>query len=379
MKVTRTELQSFFAAELPAMSELADAFTFHAFEIDSIDGDELDVKVLPNRTADCSGTEGVARELAAILDLPLNDATEPDYSGAPTVAVTVAGINMVLGSDFSREDLLDVLGRLRFKVEEDGDTLHVTAPLPRTDIAILEDVAEEVGQVLGYDHIAPVELPPIKGKPDQARFRGIEKVKDWLVERGFSEISTQSFAVKGDIKLANPMDKTHPYLRTNLDENMKDALAKARHYAPLVLMPGQKPKLFEVGNVFPKAGEHLAVATSEPVPDLPAIEDNASYEPQRVELGAFKPFSPYPFTTRDIAFWMPAETDSNAVERMIRENAGELLVRLDQFDRFEKERKVSLAFRLVFQSFDRTLTDDEVNAIMEKISAALAAQGYEVR
>ena len=379
MKITRADLQSFFADDLPGLEALADAFTFHAFEIDGIKDDELDVKVLPNRAPDCNTAEGVARELSAILDLPIRGVREPSYDGQPAVAVTVADINALLGTSFSREEVLSVFRRIAFRVEEDGDTFSVTAPVPRTDIILPEDLAEEVGRIIGYDRIAPAELPPIEGKPDQARYRGIEKVKDWLVERGFSEISTQSFAVRGDIALANPMDKTHPYLRTNLDENMRDALAKAKQYAPLVLAPGQKPKLFEIGNVFTKAGEHLAVATSEPVQGLPAIEDDASYEPQRVELGAFKPFSPYPFTTRDIAFWMPAETDSNAVERMIRENAGELLVRLDQFDRFEKEGRVSLAFRLVFQSFERTLTDDEVNAIMDKISAAIAAQGYEVR
>ena len=64
---------------------------------------------------------------------------------------------------------------------------------------------------------------------------------------------------------------------------------------------------------------------------------------------------------------------------MIRTSAGELLTRIDQFDHFEKEGKVSLAFRLVFQSMDRTLTDEEVNGIMEGISKVLFAAGYEVR
>ena len=54
-------------------------------------------------------------------------------------------------------------------------------------------------------------------------------------------------------------------------------------------------------------------------------------------------------------------------------------MRLDQFDRFEKEGRVSLAFRLVFESMDRTLTDDEVNGVIERVSEALAKVGYEVR
>ena len=54
-------------------------------------------------------------------------------------------------------------------------------------------------------------------------------------------------------------------------------------------------------------------------------------------------------------------------------------MRLNQFDYFEKEGKVSYAFRLVFQSMERTLTDEEVSAVMQKITAMLLAKGYEVR
>ncbi len=58
---------------------------------------------------------------------------------------------------------------------------------------------------------------------------------------------------------------------------------------------------------------------------------------------------------------------------------GDLLVRLDQFDHFEKEGKISYAFRLIFQSMDRTLTDEKVGSVMEKVTAARSAAGYEVR
>lgn len=391
MKVTRTELQSFFADELPSIEVLADAFTFHAFEIDDIEGDLLDIKVLPNRAADCSSADGVARELSAILNLPLKDAGMPDYAGQPTVMVTVAGLAGILGLELSHEEVLDVFRRLAFRVEEEGETLRVTAPKPRTDVVIPEDVAEEVGQILGYERVVPQELPPIVGEVDQDRFRGIERMKDMLVEQGFTEVSTQSFATHGDVELANPMDKTRPFLRTSLDENMADALAKAKLYAPRVLAPGQKPKLFEVGSVFPKEGEHVALLMSEPEPAFGhnEVRDNLSvakmeefgkgYTPKVPKLSAFKPFSVYPFMTRDVAFWVPAETEVASIETLLRAQAGELLVKLDQFDRFEKEGRVSYGFRLVFESMERTLTDDEVNGIMGQVSAALAAAGYEVR
>ncbi|MFA6278831.1 MAG: phenylalanine--tRNA ligase subunit beta [Candidatus Paceibacterota bacterium] len=301
------------------------------------------------------------------------------------VSVSLKKINNILGSDFTKAEMEGVFSRLGLPYSEKNETFEITPPFERTDLTIPEDIVEEVGRILGYDRLPAAELPisnvgrTTSYMPDQARYKGIEKVKDFLIDRGFTEISTQSFAAKGDIILANPLDKAKPALRTSLDENMKEAMERAKYVAPLVLAPGEKPKLFEIGTVFTKDEEKLEIKTSEPVSDLPAIQDDANYEPQKYQLGMYQPFSIYPFITRDIAFWSSVGTDDGFTKFIIQDNAGAILVRLDQFDRFEKEGKLSLAFRLVFQSFDRTLTDEEVNEIMQKVTAALAEKGYEVR
>lgn len=383
MKISRESLQQYFENPLPSVAEIVDAFTFHVFEIDSIEGDMLDVKVLPNRAADCSSEAGIATELSAILDVPLKNETVDGFSDKK-VEVSLERINAILGSNFSEKEVEDVFRRLRFRVEKNGKIFRVTAPAARTDIEIPEDVAEEVGRILGYDRILATELPPTVVPADQARFRGIEQMKDQLVEQGFTEVSTQSFTKRGDIILANPLDKTKPALRTNLEGNLREALLRAKQYAPLVLSPKETVKLFEVGTVFPKEGEHLAVETSEQVSDTPEIKDNSEYVPKSYVLGAYKPFSIYPFIVRDIALWVVdgakgAERSEASIRSIIREHAGELLVRLDQFDRFEKEGKVSYTFRLVFQSRERTLTDDGVNSIVGNITASLIGSRYEVR
>lgn len=379
MKVSYESLQKYFEKPLPGIKEVSDAFTFHAFEIDGIEGDVLDVKVLPNRAADCSTEAGIAAELSAILDLPLKNAPATAPANV-SIQVSLARINGILGSDFSRAEVEDVFRRLRFNITTEGDVFLITPPSERTDLALPEDIAEEVGQILGYDRVPATELPTISGTPNQVRYRGIEKVKDFLVERGFTEISTQSFAKKGDVYLANPLDKTKPALRKSLDENMQEALARTKQYAPLVLPPNEKPKLFEIGTIFPKEGERLEIKTSEPVVNIPEIKDDANYEPKEYHLGAYKPFSLYPFITRDIALYVPKGTDAISVAEIILSAGGDLLAKSPyQFDKFEKGEKISLAFNLVFQSKERTLTDDEVNGIMAKITSALAAQGYEVR
>src|SRR3989344_4134685 len=71
MKISLKWLQTYFDAPLPKAEEIADAYTFHAFEIEESEGDMMDVKVLPNRAADCLCHRGLAKELSAILDIPL--------------------------------------------------------------------------------------------------------------------------------------------------------------------------------------------------------------------------------------------------------------------------------------------------------------------
>lgn len=604
MKVSRAWLQKYFVTELPGVGEIADAYTFHAFEIEETLGDMLDVKVLPNRAADCLSHRGLAKELGAILDMPLAkdplreslpdfpttnslsvsiedgekclrymgavvrgvkvgpspdwlqealesvgqrsinnvvDATNyvmlnigqplhafdadklavrdgkyaigvrsahvgekittlsneeyelgaervvitdanadlpiaiagvkggkhaevtadttnlivesANFGGTTTrrtaqalklftdastrfqnrpspelaaygmrdvlaliteiaggevegvvdeyptrpksdrgVSVSLSRINGMLGSAYTAEQVTAVFKRLDLPTELSGEIFTVTPPFERVDLTIPEDLVEEVGRIIGYDTIAPVELPAGTQTPDQNRFKGIERMKDQLVAEGYIEVSTQSFAKTGDITLANPLDKARPALRVSLEESLDEALTRAKYNAPLVLEPKQKPKLFEVGGVFPKAGEYMELRMTERVPewgDAAGISDNLTvakledygrdYVPKRYTLGAFVAFSAYPFIARDIALWVPAGTEARDVMALIRESAGELLVRLDQFDQFDKEGRISYAFRLVFQSVDRTLTDDEVSTVMQSVSSTLTAQGFEIR
>src|SRR3989338_412227 len=71
MKISRNWLQTFFEKPLPEAQVIADALTFHAFEIESVEGEILDVKVTPNRGHDCLSHRAIARELSAILKMPM--------------------------------------------------------------------------------------------------------------------------------------------------------------------------------------------------------------------------------------------------------------------------------------------------------------------
>lgn len=75
MIISRKLLQSYFDKPLPKADVIAAKLTAHSFEIEGMEakgGDTLiDVKVLPNRAHDCLSHRGVAREVSAVLDLPM--------------------------------------------------------------------------------------------------------------------------------------------------------------------------------------------------------------------------------------------------------------------------------------------------------------------
>ncbi len=369
----------------------------------------------------------------------VTEVSAPIASAVP-VEISVAKINAVLGASIGMGEIARVfdLLALSFTLKISEGVFTVIPPFERRDIMIPEDLIEEVGRIVGYDHVDPEPLPEFDGTADQTRFKGIERIKDFLVERGFSEISTQTFAEKGDIVLANPLDQTRPALRTNLHENMQAALARAKVVAPRVLGPVSEVKLFEIGTVFTEEGEapseSLSLVVGRQVlsgKQNPVLTENAdelgglfsapiyqdgemieillhdadlavlglekteSAAPRKVALGSYKPFSLYPFALRDIAVWTPAGTEESEVANVIigaatnasdANDSASLLARIDLFDRFEKKDadgipvRTSFAFRLVFESSDRTLSDEDLNPIMEKITTALnSREGYEVR
>src|SRR5581483_9342229 len=71
MKVSLDWLQTYFSTPLPPKEEVADALTFHVAEVEEVNGEYLDVKVLPDRAAYLLSHRGVALELSAALEKPL--------------------------------------------------------------------------------------------------------------------------------------------------------------------------------------------------------------------------------------------------------------------------------------------------------------------
>ncbi len=112
----------------------------------------------------------------------------------PPVVLTQDFVNDRLGSTLSVADIATLLGNVEFAVEERGTELVVKPPFWRTDVAIPEDVVEEVGRLHGYDKL-PHSLPLRETVAvNQLRLDTLKnRIRDILSRAGANELQTYSF------------------------------------------------------------------------------------------------------------------------------------------------------------------------------------------
>jgi len=79
----------------------------------------------------------------------------------------------------------------------------------------------------------------------------------------------------------------------------------------------------------------------------------------------------YPFVERDFALVVDRSLEAGEIEQVIRQNGGKYLQQITPFDQYigkqVDDKKKSVAFRLIFQSPDKTLTEEEVSRVTNKI------------
>jgi phenylalanyl-tRNA synthetase beta chain len=92
----------------------------------------------------------------------------------------------------------------------------------------------------------------------------------------------------------------------------------------------------------------------------------------------FSPYSTFPASDRDIAFYAPVSVSVADLEKAMTKAGGKLLNSVTLFDEYQGESvpegQRSLAFRLVYRALDRTLTDEDVEPVHQKVRAALEKQ-----
>ncbi|MDP3996094.1 MAG: phenylalanine--tRNA ligase subunit beta [bacterium] len=351
--------------------------------------------------------------------------------------VEMAFLEVKLGVFISPKEVEDIFARLELKFEKEGNGWIVSPPVFRRDLIIAEDIAEEVARLYGYEKV-PESLPPsAKAKENNRFFAAKMLAKKVLTNQGFSEIYGYTFKPEGDLEIAKPLSADKAFLRTELFGGLKEALSKNLEH---VLLDAEPVALFELGDVFTVEGEKTFLAvgikykkkkfnksqeviahalgnvfqtvgiyekwndfvTSKTHETMTKIEEDETgmlvemdfgklFELSdknwpieipdfKISEGGYKPISAYPRIVRDVALFVPSDCTAEEVSAVIKDNATNLLSEGPViFDQFEKNGKKSLAFRFAFQAFDRTLSDDEVNKVVEKIHLSLQKRGWEVR
>jgi phenylalanyl-tRNA synthetase beta chain len=395
----------------------------------------------------------------------------------PRIGLRMARVQRVLGAAPPVEEARRILSSLGLPVRAGtgppgtgAPDLEVEVPSFRRDLAIEDDLVEEIVRVWGYDRIPstlPVGALALVRRP--ATHRQEDAVRRALEGAGLTEVVTMSF---GDpvreailapstagkaIELLNPLSREASLLRRNLLEGALEVTGtNLRRQQPSV-------RVFEVGKTYEQRGDErhearwvavvLAGArtpTAWYAPDQPAdaydVKGLAEHVLQALavpfragragESGAFDrvfeadcygtlvggdgtvlaefgELSPavrglfqieipafgalvaldgplgrqrpaarhqalprFPAVQRDLAFLVEPSRAALAaadVEAALQAEAGPLLRDLRLFDvfRFPDGRR-NLAWRLTLQADDRTLTDDEVNAILTRVAGRVA-------
>ncbi len=338
-------------------------------------------------------SSAASQVIALIKDIAGGEATSIfEYYPKPVeqtiITFTVLDIARLLGPSVTAETIHTVFKRYHYEYTNDGDTFTLHAPYKRIDLTGAHDIAEEIGRVMGYDTIKSAALPFTLPVDDSPTYQSMRAARAWLVHDGYREVMTYAFRKKGDVYIARgPKDKSA--LRTNLSDGLKESYDLNRLNAALLGI--EEVKLFEIGTVFFADREEIHVATIEKgnvkettleeyIKEHAIVTDNVSLELASLSQ-PFKAWSPYPFITRDIAVWVGNEQDEKKLADLVHAFAQQHCARdAVQFDRFTKDGRTSVAYRLVFQATDKTLTDTEVEEMFAPLVASIKAdQAFEVR
>ena len=97
----------------------------------------------------------------------------------------------------------------------------------------------------------------------------------------------------------------------------------------------------------------------------------------------YKEISKFPSIKKDLAIVVDKNVQSQEIAGIIKKAAGSLLLGTQIFDVYQgeglEENKKSLAYSLEFGANDRTLTDEEINAVIEKVISSIEKQGWSLR
>ncbi len=203
-----------------------------------------------------------ALEIAAdmILEICGGDASEPLIQGAQKLEIRQIDFSSKdllskANLELSAEEISAILEKLGFECNISGKNIQINIPSWRYDVAIKEDIVEEIVRIYGYDNIPQEPLPGREIKriisKEQQRINDIKRL---FACANYNEVVTWSFMdsgkaklfteVKDELHLQNPISSDLDYMRSSILPNLLKVANNNinRSFHDL--------SLFEVGPVF---------------------------------------------------------------------------------------------------------------------------------
>ena len=408
-----------------------------------------------------NNVDGIERATRLILDIcggepgPTDDLIKKLPTREP-VRMRVARAQKIIGMPLSADEMRHCLERLSLPVKKEGEALVVTPPSYRFDLAIEEDLVEEVARIYGFERIA-AHPPRIAGSfPRIEEKRSLHDLRSRMAAADYREVINFSFVEpqweqdfageSNPIRLLNPIASQQSVMRTTLIGSL---LANVRYNQARKV---ERIRVFEVGRVFIRdanaaAGPLAVKGVRQPMrigaaAYGPAVEEQWGQETRGVDffdvkadvealvaplgvrfertqhpafhpgraaairvegqevgrigelhprwqqkyelarpavlfeldtaplqpipLPAFAPPSKFPPVVRDMALLVDAAVPAQALLDAMAAEKPPIVTSVRVFDLYQgqgvPEGRKSLAFRVVMQDTERTLTDAEADA-----------------
>tara|TARA_B100001989_G_scaffold252952_1_gene237138 strand:+ start:3131 stop:5038 length:1908 start_codon:yes stop_codon:yes gene_type:complete len=339
-------------------------------------------------------------------------------------------VEKILGIEIKDDIYTKILENLGFSMDE-----KIIIPSFRHDVDDLNHIAEEVARVIGYNKIPLKNLDILSREPHQNKNE--DTLRLLLANKGFYETINYPFESEEEtssIKLDNPLDSNKPFLRTsianslirNLEYNERrqkdsiklfeisnlyelgDDLIEKRKLA--IIMTGRIGQNYKDFNKFIdlEYSKKVLLEISEDFSDVEEIprsivnsKNNTKIFFAEIDLCnlsinedteslkslikfnniVYSDISEYPSTKRDLSFLIKDNSKKKVLLLMLESFNNKLLKEKFMFDLYEdpKSGNIKVGYRFIFQSDLKTLTDEEVDKVINAIvESTLEIDGIEI-
>ena len=346
-----------------------------------LNGEEITVTV-PTRRLDISIKEDLIEEVGRIYGLdniqgklptvPMKQGSVDKLEREIRNKMISLGLNETMSYVLVREDEADMF------TTDEFEKVKLLAPITEERSTLRYSVLTSLYKIYEYNKA--------RNEKDIALFeigKGFYKKEEYGEDKKLAVLMSGKYLLGIDGK-----KDVDFYVIKGVAEEILDYLGYANRYSfvqpkklPSQMHPGQTADISVNNDIVGMVGKlHPAIEKD----DVYVLEINLDrLLAKKTGSMKFKEISKYPSISKDLAIVVEKKISSDEIGKVIKKAAGSLLTNIEIFDVYEgtgiPKDKRSIAYSLSFGTLDRTLTDEEINNIMNKVIEALSKMGAELR